>query len=734
MPFHLERMLGQALTVEDREVLPKNVTPWHYDLSFEVDLDNLKYEGSVSIDLKVEEDTDSIALNTSGLSIHSTEIITEEGENIASSDTFYDKSRQTLYMYLQRAAPRGSRLQIRQTFSRSLNKVSTGFFRSSPYQDDHGNIKYIASTQMEPTFARQAFPCFDEPALKATFTITLIAENHLTCLSNMDISSEEEVLSVVDGKPKKSITFNTTPPMSTYIVAFVVGDLRVIETTEFRIPIRVYAVPSRDIEHGSFALELAIKSLAFYEKAFGIDFPLPKLDMIAVPGNQGAMENWGLITYAETVLLCDKMTTSAGAQETLTEVVAHEIGHQWFGNLVTMDFWDGLWLNESFASWASALARNSISPERRAWQEIMTGDMQKGLALDSLRHSHAIEARVGKPDEINQIFDAISYSKGCSIIQMLSTYLGEETFLKGVSKYLNEFAYGNSVTDDLWTALSYTSGQDIRSMLQIWIKQVGYPVVMVSENDAKGTIQLEQHRFLQTADATEEEDMVIFPIWLNIRSKHGVDRKTRLFERQTEIPVLPDFYKLNGENTGFYRVCYPPRRLKMLYRSICDGLLTTQDRIGLVSDTAALAAAGYYRTSLMLSLFEGLDSEEEYFVWVQILSDIKTLRIAWEFEDEMVKESLNNYTRKLVHYRIRKLGWDIKPDDDHKSQEFKALLFDAAGKAGDAEITNAAFTIFEDFVSGKTSISPTIRDIAFAIVSQRGDVKQVSIHFISIYI
>jgi aminopeptidase 2 len=248
-------------------------------------------------------------------------------------------------------------------FSGILNDNMAGFYRSS-FKAEDGSTTYMATTQMEPTDARRAFPCFDEPALKAKFTVTLVADDKMTCLSNMDVASEKTVESKVTGGKRKAVTFNPTPLMSTYLLAFIIGELNYIETNSFRVPVRVYAPKDKDIEHGRFSLELAAKTLAFYEETFSSDFPLPKMDMIAIPDfSAGAMENWGLVTYRVVDVLIDEKVSGAAVKQRVAETVQHELAHQWFGNLVTMDFWDGLWLNEGFATWMSWYSCNVFYPD-----------------------------------------------------------------------------------------------------------------------------------------------------------------------------------------------------------------------------------------------------------------------------------------------------------------------------------------------------------------------------------
>jgi aminopeptidase 2 len=602
-----------------------------------------------------------------------------------------------------------------------------GFYRSS-YKSKDGSQKYLATTQMEPTDARRAFPCFDEPALKAKFTITLVADKGLTALSNMDAVSEKEVDAHYGNKKKTAVTFRETPLMSTYLLAFIVGELNVIETNDFRIPVRVFATPDKDIEHGRFSLDLAAKTLAFYEEKFDSKFPLPKMDMVAIPDfSAGAMENWGLITYRVVDLLFDEKTSGASTKQRVAEVVQHELAHQWFGNLVTMDFWEGLWLNEGFATWMSWYSCNTFYPEWKVWQGYVTDNLQSALSLDSLRSSHPIEVPVKRADEINQIFDAISYSKGSCVLRMVSKYLGEQTFMEGIRRYLKKHAFGNTQTGDLWAALSDASGKDVEKIMEIWTKNVGYPVVTVTEDTANSSIHVKQNRFLRTADVKPEEDKTLYPVFLGLRTKDGIDEELTLSKREDDFQVKDlDFFKLNADHSGIYRTSYTPERLTKLGEAAKQGLLSVEDRAGMIADAGALAASGYQKTSGFLSLLKGFKSETDFVVWDELLTRIGALRGAWVFEDEKVKASLKKLQIELVADKAHELGWDFKDSDGHIEQQFKALLFGSAGLAGDEKVKAAALDMFEKFKNGdKGAIHPNIRGSVYAIALAYGGEAEV---------
>ncbi|KAF1943430.1 hypothetical protein EJ02DRAFT_421276 [Clathrospora elynae] len=703
-----------------REVLPANVKPMHYDLTLEPDFENFTYEGTVTIDLDVVDDTTSISLNTNELTIHSTKVTAGEQVITESPEISTDKDAQTTTVSFAQTLPGGSKAKLTMAFAGILNDNMAGFYRSS-FKAEDGSTTYMATTQMEPTDARRAFPCFDEPALKASFTVTLVADEKMTCLSNMDVASEKEVTSSVSGGKLKAVTFNPTPLMSTYLLAFIIGELNYIETNTFRVPVRVYAPKDRDIEHGRFSLELAAKTLEFYEKTFNSPFPLPKMDMIAIPDfSAGAMENWGLVTYRVVDVLIDEKASGAAVKQRVAETVQHELAHQWFGNLVTMDFWDGLWLNEGFATWMSWYSCNVFYPDWKVWEGYVTDNLAGALSLDSLRSSHPIEVPVKRADEINQIFDAISYSKGSSVIRMISKYIGEDNFMEGIRRYLKKHAYGNTETGDLWAALADASGKDVGKVMDIWTKKVGFPVVTVTEGT--DSIHLKQNRFLRTGDVKPEEDETLYPVFLGLRTKEGVNEDLTLFGREADFKLKDlDFFKLNADHSSLYRTSYTPERLRKLGLSAKEGLLTVEDRAGMIADAGSLAASGYQKTSGILSLLDSFKDEAEFVVWQEITGRIGSLRGAWMFEDPNVKDALKKFQLDLSADKAHELGWTFSEKDGHIEQQFKALMFGAAGIAGDEKVTKACFDMFEKFKAGdKSAIHPNIRGSVYAIVLANG--------------
>lgn len=707
---------------KSREILPTNVVPKHYDLTLECDFDKFTFEGTVVIDLAVAEDSTEISLNTLELDIHSTTIYGPSALVIERPHLSYNEDTQTTTIKFDKKLSKGQQVQLKQTFTGQLNDQMAGFYRASSKGKD-GKQRYLAVSQFEPTDARRAFPCFDEPALKAEYTVTLIADKHMTCLSNMDVGSETEVDSKITGGKRTATKFNKSPVMSSYLLAVIVGELKSISTDKFRLPIKVWMTPDQNVEDGRFSLEVAAKTLAFYEKAFDSEYPLPKMDMVAIPDfSAGAMENWGLITYRIVDLLFDQKTAGAATKERVAEVVQHELAHQWFGNLVTMDFWDGLWLNEGFATWMSWYSCNEFYPEWKVWETFTIDTLQAALGLDSLRSSHPIEVPVHRAEDINQIFDNISYAKGSAVLRMISKYLGEDVFIDGVRRYINKHAWGNTQTGDLWAALSEASGKDVPALMDIWTKHVGFPVITVEEDEAKKTITVKQNRFLRTADVKPEEDTTLYPVIIGLKTQEGINEDLMLTARSATF-ALPDlsFYKLNADHCSLFRTSYPTSRLEKLGQAAKKGLLTVEDRAGMIADAGALAASGYQKTSGILNLLKSFDTESAYIVWNEILSRINSVRSTWIFEDEDTKAALKRFQLQLCSAKAHELGWDFADDEDHILSQFKSLMFGSAGMAGDQRITDAANKMFKAFQDGDVeAVHPNLKASVFALALVHG--------------
>ncbi|KAH8176420.1 peptidase family m1 domain-containing protein [Sarocladium implicatum] len=705
-----------------RDLLPTNVVPRHYHVTLETNFEEFTFDGTVVIDVDVAEESTSIKLNTLELELHKTSVSCDGADISVNSDISYDEKEQVSTISLGDKLPKGSKAKLEISFTGQLNDKMAGFYRST-YTRDDGTSGIMAVTQMAASDCRRAFPCFDEPALKATFKVSLIAEKNLTCLSNMEVEREEEVQSKMSGGTKKIVHFHNSPLMSTYLVAYVVSELSYVESNDFRVPVRVYAPPGHDIEHGRFSVDLAAKTLEFYEKAFGIDFPLSKMDQIAVPDfAAGAMENWGLITYRVVDLMLDEKASSASTKQRVAEVVQHELAHQWFGNLVTMDWWEGLWLNEGFATWASWYSCHAFFPEWKVWETYVVDNLQLAMSLDSLRSSHPVEVPVKSVEEINEIFDDISYAKGSCVLRMISAYLGEDVFLEGVRQYLKKFAYGCTETSDLWDCLQAASGKPVQEVMTAWTKKVGHPVLTVTENPEKKTITVKQNRFLKTGDVKPEDDETLYPIILGLRTKDGINTSITMNEREEEIEVPDmDFFKLNANHTGIYRTYYSGERLKKLGKSASENLLSVEDRAGMVADAGALTSAGNMKTSELLDFVGSLRKETEFVVWSEMIGRLGTVQHTWTFADKSTREAIEAFRRGLVAPKAHEIGWTFSEKDNHVEQQFKGMLFGAAGVAGDVKVVTAAKEMFKKYMTGdKEALHPNIRRSVFSISLKYG--------------
>ncbi|KAL8712788.1 MAG: hypothetical protein Q9220_002996 [cf. Caloplaca sp. 1 TL-2023] len=427
------------------------------------------------------------------------------------------------------------------------------------------------------------------------------------------------------------------------------------------------------------------------------------------------MENWGLITYRTTAILFDEQHSAAKYKNRVAYVVAHELAHQWFGNLVTMDWWSELWLNEGFATWVGWLAIDHLYPEFQVWCQFVTEAVQTAQQLDSLRASHPIEVPVKNALEIDQIFDAISYLKGSSVIRMLSQHIGVDVFLRGVSNYLKAHAYGNATTNDLWAALTEASGKDVNKFMDPWIKKIGFPVLTVAEEP--GQIGVRQSRFLLTGDVKTEEDDTLWWIPLGLKSTSKASGQAAaealVTKEETVRGVDEAFYKLNSDQTGFYRTNYPPARLAQMGEQ--SDRLSIEDKIGLVADAAALAISGDSTTAGLFTFISKLSDETNHAVWTQMISSLGNIRSVFA-ENGPVADGLKDFTLKLVSQATEKIGWDYTEEEDYLTGQLRALLISTAGSAGHIATIDEAKHRFKRYISGEQkAIHPSLRLPVFRI-------------------
>lgn len=643
---------------------------------------------SARIDSQIAKPTNCLVLNALHLKLHQAKVVVDQvkgSQSLTSTNFSYDDAAQRATVTFDQEMPASNKAAFAIDFEGIMNDQMAGFYRSkymptvpaAKSVPTDGHFHYMLSTQFESCDARRAFPCFDEPNIKATFDFEIEVPTDQVALSNMPVK---------ETKPTKEgwhmVSFETSPRMSSYLLAWAVGDFEYLEKLTDRryngkqIPVRVYTTRGLK-EQGRWALEHAPKIIDFFSQIFDIDYPLPKSDLIAVHEfTHGAMENWGLVTYRTTQVLFDEKTSDPRFRNAVAYVVAHELAHQWFGNLVTMDWWDELWLNEGFATWVGWHAIDHLHPDWEVWAQFVNEGMETAFQSDGIRASHPIHVPVRDALDINQIFDAISYRKGCSAIRMLANDLGIDVFLKGVSNYLKAHAYGNAKTKALWDALGQASGKDVNAMMDPWITKIGHPVVTVAEEP--GQITVRQNRFLSTGDVQADEDTTTWWIPLGLEGKKGVSgvADLALTRREDVIRDIDDeFYKLNSGATGFYRVNYPQARLQKLSHQL--GRLSPADRITTIGSTADLSFAGESTAANVLTFLEGFGGENHPLVWQQILDTLASIRSVFA-EDEAVKRGLDSFTNKLIEAKLKELGWTFPDGENYLVGLLRKALIHAA--------------------------------------------------------
>lgn len=586
--------------------------------------------------------------------------------------------------------------------TRPMNGIYPCFFKHD------GQDKMLIATQFESHHAREAFPCIDEPEAKATFDLTLSTPTGETVLANTPIKEQR-----AEGT-KQITTFETTPRMSTYLLAFVFGELEYLEAkTKGGTVVRTYATPD-NIKHTQFSLDCAVKTLEFYNHYFDIPYPLAKCDFVALPDfASGAMENWGLITFREQALLVDPANTSLHLKQYVANVVAHELTHQWFGNLVTMRWWTDLWLNESFASWMSYLAVDELFPDWKVWTQFIVDEQSLAFKLDALENTHPIEVEVKHPDEIRTIFDAISYEKGASVLLMLHDYLGADAFRNGLRVYLKRHAYSNTDTVDLWNALEEVSGKPVREFMTAWTSQSGYPIVHADLGGDKPSLR--QERFYLSPAAKKEA--AIWPIPLLPGSKLDLATLHKA-EQQLKTTDLPDDLVLNHNRTSFYRAIYDDRHLEKLAGAIKAGSLNELDRLGLLSDAFEAAKAGYGSSVDVLKLLEAYTDEDSSVVWDVISSGIGSIRVV--MDDDEVRKYLKPMVRELAAKQLQRLGWVEKPDDNHFDRLLRPSILGLSSYGEDHKVVTGARKRFA-VMTKPEDLHPDLRGVIYGTVARTGN-------------
>lgn len=643
-------------------------TPNYYSLTLDLTrAEEKEFSGTVII--SGDSTSESISLHSKGLTIQSATI-----DNQPADVSFgeFDELR------LSQPNLKNGNHTIHIIFSGTITDAMHGLY---PCYFTHDGIKkQLFATQFESHHAREVFPCVDEPAAKAEYDLTLVTRTGITVLGNMPVKSEEE------NGDSLTTTFEKTPRMSSYLLAFVIGELhKKTARTKSGVEVNVWATPAQNENTLDFALDIATRSIDFYDEYFGVKYPLPKSDHVALPDfSSGAMENWGLITYRESCLLADPELTPESSRRFIATVIAHELSHQWFGNLVTMNWWNDLWLNESFANMMEYVAIDTLHPEWRMWEDFATNEVTAALRRDSLDGVQSVQADVNHPDEISTLFDpAIVYAKGGRLLVMVRKLIGEEAFRAGLKSYFEKFAYKNTVGNDLWQELESASGQPIVNLMNAWISQPGLPVVSVS-NSHDAAI-LSQERFF-IGEHQPSDALWPIPLFAN----QPLDVKI-LNQKETTVSIEKPL-QLNCGLSAHFITKYDESTREYLLKNITE--LPTLDKICILQDATILARAGLENSASLLPLALSLKTETNEKVFGMAAGALTELR-KFVDDSDAARDSLKKISGEFARATFEELDWDEKDGESDDDRERRTTALSLMMYSEDKEVLNKAKTRFD---------------------------------------
>ncbi|GAA5977533.1 hypothetical protein JCM5350_004725 [Sporobolomyces pararoseus] len=732
-----------------------SIEPLHYNLTCKTSFPQ-GYSGVVEIKLNVLEPTSSFSINTAAPLVLLGGVVVAEGKRVSVTKAIIEEEEGVTTLKLEEEIKAGEAVLVLRWEGAFEKDKMIGYYRVAVEQQEESSDDFFAVTQFQPIAARKAFPCFDHPAKKATFSVSLLSPAGHHSLSNMPESTREasngsfkpsdlataDFLEGTEGKLGQThlstecktkewelVEFKTTPKMSSYLVAWAVGRFESIESsytspiTKEVVPLRIFGLKSQ--QHiskgqGKLALDTLAASLPLYENFFGIPYELGKHDLLVVDSfDAGAMENWGLTTSRKDNILWDEKSSGSTAQRQVVETIAHEAAHQWFGNLVTLGSWNELWLNESFATLVGEiLIINEIHPDWDVHSAFLKFHRSPALQLDSLKSSHPIKMTCEKESEISQSFDVICYQKGCAVLKMLISLIGEKEFLSGTAAYLEAHKYRSATAKDLWESLSKVSGIDVEALLDSWINKVGFPVVTVEEDGDE--LKLRQNRFLSSGSLQLEDDETLWTIPLTIASV-GSSSKPRTIMMSTRgltIPKPEGVYFLNVGTAGTYRIAYPQSHLIKLAEvaNKPDASLSLSGRIGLVQDVVTLSEAGYISTTAAFDLFLQLKNEKEFLVWTEIADGFRRILDVWWEQPQENLTTLRTFARSLFSPLVEMLGFEHAKEDDPTTRRFRTLVIAASAAAELPSTLDWIRSSFAAMLTGK--MSPSAADAALTIVSE----------------
>jgi len=693
---------------ESAHRLPRTVTPSRYELTIEPDLAEGTFRGAEDVRITVHEPVREIVLNAVDLQIEAGRLTNGNGTKLDVSEISLDRANERARVLLSEPATPGE-WTLHLEFTGVLNERLVGFYPST-YTDTEGRTRTIATTHFEATDARRAFPCWDEPDLKAVFSVTLVVEEGLVALSNTPEVGREAA-----GDRKVAVRFDDTIPMSTYLVAWVVGPLELTEAVDVDgVPLRVAHVPGKG-HLVDFAIEIGAFSLRFFTDYYGVPYPEKKVDFVALPDfAAGAMENLGLITYRESLLLVDPSQATQQELLAVADVVAHELAHMWFGDLVTMRWWNGIWLNEAFATFMANLAVDAFRPDWDRWGSFRRV-CSTALEIDALDSTRPIEYPVNSPDDASDMFDSLTYTKGAAALRMLERYLGPGRFRDGIQRYLKDHAFGNTETSDLWDSIEAATDEPVRRIMDTWIWQGGYPLVTVREDGDALSFAQERFRYDGGDDGTRWE------VPLLVRESLGRDAEARAILVEPEGASLPRLAHdavvvANAEGASFLRVEYEGGLRERIWSHALDALASIE-RFGLVDDTWAGAVAEGVPAAEYLGLVRGLTEETDLHVWQSVVAGM-----GWfdRFVEGEPREGLRRYVRDLVRPASERLGWKPGTDEPDLTRSLRGTLVVAlAILGGEAEVTARARELEEAARAGGP-VDASLASAAVAVVASTG--------------
>jgi aminopeptidase 2 len=716
-------------------LLPRNLLPVKYDLHIVPDFKKSTFKGTVLMHLNAVDETDRVVFNSEALSLDLEHIAVKVGGEDAEVRSVRENKDEQQVVVDTIRMKRGDKVSLALEFSGEIKENMIGFYKSS-YISAEGKKEWLYSTQFQSTDARRAFPCMDEPFFRAKFSISITAPKKMVVLSNMN-----EVKRIAHGSDEEIVFFAETPAMSTYLVAYVIGDLAAVGTTSRGRDIKVFAIRGSE-QFGEYALNVAKHCLEFFEEYFAYEYPLPKLDMVAIPEfSAGAMENWGLVTYRSISLLYDEKNSSLRIKANIAATVCHELAHQWFGNLVTMRWWNDLWLNEGFATWAGALAVDGIKDKidlvYDIWGEFTTDDIERGRDMDGKLATHPIEVEVRDGGEISSIFGAIAYSKGASLIYMLANHIGAERFRDGLRKYISENAYKNTATDHLWQAVqAKSSGTDsVKKIMDNWTKQCGFPVVHVTEMLAEAAqredsenlqeekaaeikVVIRQERYLPESETAPTDVLWHIPLSVRVYGDHAAVESVDIFKEKQRITSIDPSatYVFNTNGSGFYRVKYSDDIYKKKILVLLEQKrLSALDRLSIVMDLSKFVEDTLLDVGHLLSIVGLFRDEENYRVLSTVAEAVASIKSVFN-KEKAIKDKIE---RELVQLLDKRGDIDLfKAESDLEKRQMNTLIFSGLANISGTELQKRLSESFDADPRSLLELHPDFRGAAFSSIAK----------------